>query len=92
MKLDIEKVKGFIGHLSSLRAVGFASSDDPRTTFKHPSLKFKLQTKEGKTFSLDVGGSNNLGQHYARREGDNQTYLVTRINSLIPASWKAFQE
>ncbi len=82
--IDEKKVEQLIRKLSAIYAAGFASADDPRTQFKRPAIQVTLATKDGKTYELDVGGSNNLKQYYARRAGDEQVYLVGALDALIP--------
>jgi hypothetical protein len=84
--IDQEKVKNLVGHLSLLHAAGFASKDDPMSSFKHPAMKLSLDLKGGDRLYLELGGSNNLGQHYARVEGSDQVYLIegTFLPNLIP--------
>jgi hypothetical protein len=84
--LDQEKVKNLVGHLALMRAAGFASSDDPKSKFKHPSMKLSLDVEGGDRLYLELGGSNNLGQHYARVEGSDQVYLIGKLDSLIGQS------
>jgi len=86
--LDGDKIKDLIGHLSAMHAVGFASMNDPKINFKNPSMKFKLQTMEGDIFELELGGSNNLNQYYARRSGTDEVYLVANLKTVIPSDWK----
>lgn len=88
VELDQEKVKNFLNQLSYIRANGFASEGDPMSKFKRAELKLTLALRGGSSEVLEVGGSNNLGQSYARREGDSQTYLMTKPDVFIPESWE----
>jgi len=85
-KLDSATVSELLGKLSDMRARGFAVSSDPRAAFKKPELTVGLALDDGKVETLEVAGTNNLGQSYARRKGDDQVYLVNSPDSLVPTN------
>lgn len=86
--LDQDKVSRMVERLSNVRARAFASNNDPISAFEKPESEIKVELKDGTTRSLDIGGKNNLGQFYAKSEGDSQIYLIANPNMLVPSSWK----
>jgi hypothetical protein len=91
-ELDVEKVDRFISRVVFLRASGFASDGDPKSKFKRAGMALGLELEDGGELEIEFGGSNNLGQTYARVKDDNQIYLLKNVDSIVPKGWKDFQK
>ncbi len=92
IKLDQEKATKLVERLAYLRAAGFASKEDPKVNFKSASLELTVELDDGQAMELEVAGSNNLKQQYARRPDDSQMYLVSNLNTSVPTNPKQLQQ
>jgi hypothetical protein len=90
--LDKVSMAELLGKLSDMRAHGFAAASDPRAAFKKPALTVSLALDSGEAETLELAGTNNLGQAYARHKGDDQVYLVGSPESLVPADWNELKK
>jgi len=86
-KFDQKRLEKVLDRLRAVRAAGIANvTDRVATGLGDPDAVVRLTTRDGEDFILDIGKTTKTGKYFARREGDEDVYLLSKgfVDSIQP--------